>query len=163
MTIKQNLTDRIPIQYINYDSWWYIKGNDLGVKSWTAQEDIFPSGMESLYTKTGLPVVAHNRYWATDTVYSRENGGQFTFVTEKETNRSLPQDPDFWKYLFSSSLDWGLEVYEQDWQVTMIMCTNVDVISLIAGQADSRHGRHPHQLHRRPGLAAADGGRGCGA
>ena len=123
MAIKQNLTDRIPIQYINYDSWWYIKGNDLGVKSWTAQEDIFPSGMASLYSKTGLPVVAHNRYWATDTVYSRENGGQFTFVTEKQTNRSLPQDPEFWKYLFKSSLDWGLEVYEQDWQVTMMMMT----------------------------------------
>ena len=121
LTIKQNLTDRIPIQYINYDSWWYIKGNDLGVKSWTAQEDIFPSGMASLYNKTGLPVVAHNRYWATDTVYSRENGGQFTFITEKQTNRSLPQDPEFWKYLFKSSLDWGLEVYEQDWQVTLIM------------------------------------------
>ena len=78
--------------------------------------------MESLYNKTGLAVVAHNRYWATDTVYSTENGGEFTFVTEQKTNRSLPQDPDFWRHLFSSSLGWGLEVYEQDWQVSMTCC-----------------------------------------
>ena len=122
MTIKENLTERIPIQYFNYDSWWYVKGNDLGVKSWTAKEDIFPSGMESVYARTGLPVGAHNRYWATDTVYSRENGGHFRFVTEKGTNRSLPQDPDFWNYLFKSSLGWGLEVYEQDWQVSNVNC-----------------------------------------
>ena len=32
--------------------------------------------MEALYAETGLPVVAHNRFWATDTVYSTHNGGQ---------------------------------------------------------------------------------------
>ena len=40
------------------------------------QAGIFPSGMDSLYAETGLPVVAHNRFWATDTVYSTHNGGQ---------------------------------------------------------------------------------------
>ena len=61
LTLHQNLTARLPIKYINYDSWWYIKGEDLGTKSWTPQHSIFPHGMESLYSQTGLPVVAHNR------------------------------------------------------------------------------------------------------
>ena len=36
--------------------------------------------MEALYAETGLPVVAHNRFWATDTVYSTHNGGQVTKI-----------------------------------------------------------------------------------
>ena len=92
--------------------------------------------MESLYAETGLPVVAHNRFWATDTVYSTHNGGQvaqkyfknklhifvtstclqFNFITETATNRSLPQDAEFWDQLFAEAVRWGLEVYEQDWQ-----------------------------------------------
>ena len=45
LAIKTNLTSRVPVRYVNYDSWWYVKGNDLGVKSWTAKEEIFPSGL----------------------------------------------------------------------------------------------------------------------
>ena len=52
MAINSNLSSQLPIRYINYDSWWYVKGNDLGVKSWTAQDDVFPSGMEYLYNQT---------------------------------------------------------------------------------------------------------------
>ena len=61
LTLNKNLTSRLPIKYINYDSWWYIKGADLGTKSWTPQDSIFPHGMESLYNQTGLAVIAHNR------------------------------------------------------------------------------------------------------
>ena len=110
------MSDKLPIQYFNYDSWWYIKGEDLGVKSWTPQSGIFPGGMDHLHEQTGLPVIGHNRYWAIDTVYSEDNGGQYQFVIEKENKRALPVDAEFWKYLFGSSTIWGLEVYEQDWQ-----------------------------------------------
>ena len=38
---------------------------------------------------------------------------QFKFIVEK--NASLPVDPKFWDYLFSSAQkDWELFVYEQD-------------------------------------------------
>ena len=92
LEITSNLSASLPINYINYDSWWYVKGEDLGVKSWTAKEEIFPSGLHSLYERTGLGVVAHNRYWSTDNVYSRDNGGMFNFVTEDDNKRSLPQE-----------------------------------------------------------------------
>ena len=41
---------------------------------------------------------------------------QFSFITETATNRSLPQDAEFWDQLFAEAVRWGLEVYEQDWQ-----------------------------------------------
>jgi hypothetical protein len=77
---------------------------------------LHPAGLADLYRKTGLPVVAHNRYWAIDNIYSSLNGGPYTFVTEAATKRALPDDPHFWDDLFGNNTDWGLAVYEQDWQ-----------------------------------------------
>ena len=134
LEIQRNLSEKLPLRYINYDSWWYIKGEDLGVKSWTAQEEIFPSGMEALFNKTKLPVIAHNRYWATDTDYSLENGGQFHFIMEKHNKRALPQDEDFWPTLFGSSVEWGLSVYEQDWQDRQTVDMNVTHSSFTAAR-----------------------------
>jgi hypothetical protein len=72
-----------------------------------------PLGLAELYRKTGLPVVAHNRYWATDNVYATVNGGGYAFITEAASQRALPDDPNFWPDLFSNNSDWGLAVYEQ--------------------------------------------------
>ena len=52
------------------------------------------------------------RYWATDTVYSPA----YQFVIEEENKRALPVSAQFWTDLFRNSTDWGLAVYEQDWQ-----------------------------------------------
>ncbi len=61
----KNTSDKanIPYRYVQLDSWWYYKGVDGGVKNWTARPDIFPNGIEAMVSKTGWPVVAHNRYW----------------------------------------------------------------------------------------------------
>ena len=34
-----------------------------GVKNWTAEPSVFPHGIQAVVKKTGLPVVAHNRWW----------------------------------------------------------------------------------------------------
>ncbi len=60
--------------------------------------------------------MAHNRYWATDNVYASANGGPYAFVLEEANKRALPDDPLFWGHLFGNNTDWGLAVYEQDWQ-----------------------------------------------
>ena len=91
-----------------FKSFLVLTGNDLGVKSWTALKDVFPNGLENLYSKTGLKVVAHNRYWATDNVYATQNGGSYNFIVENDTKRALPQDNNFWVDLFSGMTD---EIY----------------------------------------------------
>lgn len=111
-------TLQIPIQSWLLDSWFYFKGSsDGGVKEWTARPDVFPNG--------GLPNVtshlsqwktmAHNRYWSTETVYAKQNGGPFDFVMEPNQT-GLPLQEAFWEYLFGTAIqEWGLKVYEQDW------------------------------------------------
>ncbi|XP_078489098.1 uncharacterized protein LOC100181073 isoform X2 [Ciona intestinalis] len=103
----------IPYGYLQYDSWWYYKGIGNGVKNWTSRPDIFPKGMDKLYEDNGLPVVAHNRYWSSDTTYAKQNGGKYNFYVE--TEKAIPADTNFWKDLIRSSKTWGLITYEQDW------------------------------------------------
>ncbi|CAF1064276.1 unnamed protein product [Adineta steineri] len=110
--IKKNLT--IPIQYIQLDSWWYYKSLADGVSEWTARPDIFPDGLEGLNKKlTNLPLAAHNRYWSSDTIYTKN----YSFIIDNLNLKSLPLGNDsFWIDLFNySSTNWNLILYEQDW------------------------------------------------
>ena len=108
---------KIPYKYILLDSWWYFKGANGGVSQWTARPDVFPNGLVYLYNKTNWLVQAHNRYWAEDSVYSTENGGNFNFIEDHVKHGAAPNDEKFWDYLLGSPTgqDWGLRVYEQDW------------------------------------------------
>ena len=54
-----------------------VQCSNKGVLTWTAMPEIFPNGMESVYQKTSLPVVAHNRWWCNETTYSDRNGGSY--------------------------------------------------------------------------------------
>lgn len=105
----------IPYRYIQYDSWFYYKGSQNGVKEWISMPSIFPNGMQYVWNKTGLTVVAHNRWWSYQTVYAKQNGGKYNFVVEQESKKALPTDQEFWDDLLRESRKWGLIVYEQDW------------------------------------------------
>ena len=65
--------------------------------------------------------MGHNRYWDTDTVYAKQNGGDYDFVIErKEDNPEFndyawPAEQRFWDDLLYNSTKWGLFMYEQDW------------------------------------------------
>ena len=50
-------------------------------------------------------------------MYSTQEGGAYQFIVEEENKRALPVDSRFWTELYHNSTPWGLEVYEQDWQV----------------------------------------------
>ena len=90
-----------------------VKHYYTGVTSWTATNKTFPRGLESFNEKVQLPIVAHNRYWSSENVYAKQNGGQYDFVVEEE--RSIPIEQKFWNDLIENSTKWGLTVYEQDW------------------------------------------------
>ena len=103
----------LPFHYIQLDSWWYYKGMGEGVSQWTARPDIFPDGLQTLHRRLeNIPLVAHNRYWAFDTVYKQN----YSFALDEGNKKALPNGNDsFWIDLLSEAHDWGLILYEQDW------------------------------------------------
>lgn len=119
IAVKKDADDNnIPFRYLQIDSWWYFKGDHDGVKNWTAMPSIFPNGIEYVAQKTGWPIVAHNRFFSTDTDYAKQNGGSFDFIVD-QGDIALPDDPTFWQYLLSTSKkNWSLITYEQDWLLT---------------------------------------------
>ncbi|CAF5229476.1 unnamed protein product, partial [Rotaria magnacalcarata] len=82
-------------------SWWYYKGLGYGVKQWIARPDIFPSELEGLNEElNNFPLVAHNRYWSSDTIYLNK----YNFVIDYFNLKSLPLSNDsFWIDLFNNS------------------------------------------------------------
>ena len=109
---------------------WYIKGESSGTKTWSPANGTFPptpggdphSGLQRLHNATGWVYTAHNRMWAGDTTYAKQNGGDFDFTIAGGT--SLPMTQDFWMWLIGDSVKWGLQMYEQDWLYTEFVGVN---------------------------------------
>ncbi|XP_046560817.1 uncharacterized protein LOC124269827 [Haliotis rubra] len=102
----------VPVRYIQYDWWWYYYDKNHGVITWEAKPSIFPDGLQWLYNKTELPVLAHSMFWSSNTTYAKANGGKYDFLIEGE--KSLPLEEKFWNDLLADARKWGLLVYEQD-------------------------------------------------
>ena len=107
--------NRIPLRYLQIDSYWYFKGSHGGVVNWTATPTAFPDGLAKLSKDTGWKYTAHNRYWGSDVAYAKQNGGKYDFIVEKSHGKSIPTTQAFWNALMNSSKAWGMAVYEQDW------------------------------------------------
>ena len=90
---------RLPYSYALLDSWWYEKGKGGGVKNWTAQPQIFPDGMAYLNEHTKWKWQLHNRYWATDNIYAKQNGGDYDFIVEK--SYAIPTEQKLWDDLIA--------------------------------------------------------------
>ena len=81
---------------------------------WDARPDVFPDGLSGFFEKTKWPQMLHNRMWATDSNYSKANGGQYTFVDDG-SEVLVPNDQRFWDDLISNKTKTGMFCYEQDW------------------------------------------------
>eukprot|EP00051_Salpingoeca_urceolata_P021745 m.344479 g.344479 ORF g.344479 m.344479 type:complete len:749 (-) comp19854_c2_seq17:290-2536(-) len=103
----------IPYKYVLLDSWWYYKGKYDGVKTWDAMPTIFPNGLEYLFNVTGWPTQLHNRFWAPDNTYAKQNGGDYEFIIEEKY--ALPIEQRFWDMLMLEKRKSGMFMYEQDW------------------------------------------------
>ncbi|XP_064616666.1 uncharacterized protein LOC135480695 [Liolophura sinensis] len=122
----------IPYRYVQYDSWWYPKGDLGGVLTWVPMPSVFPSGMQYVYNKTGWPVSAHNRWWSAKTTYAKQNGGNYDFIVEE--TKAIPTDKNFWTDLLRESRKWGLITYEQDWLDQEFAGLNATVTSISLGR-----------------------------
>jgi hypothetical protein len=132
----------LPFHYIQFDSWWYYKGNGGGVSEWTARPDVFPDGLQALHRRLEkIAFAAHNRFWAYDNVYKQN----YSFLLDANNGTALPIGNDsFWIDLFTQAHDWGLVLYEQDW-------LNVQTISFLPTRTDIHIG---HQWLMSMGEAA---------
>lgn len=108
--------EKLPVKYLQIDSWFYPKGHVKGTKTWVADKSIFPNDFLGLYQKTKLPIGCHNRYWDNDTTYAKYNGGKYNFIPDSSSGCAVPDDQQFWIDLFQSTQKWGKFIlYEQDW------------------------------------------------
>ncbi|KAK4310150.1 hypothetical protein Pmani_018263 [Petrolisthes manimaculis] len=131
---NQSVLNDIPIRRLQLDSWWYHKGEGSGVKNWTEIFAILPGGIAGLHESTGWPIVAHNRYFSSDTDYAQQNGGPYMFTMDEEQQKSLPLERVFWEDLFDDALLWGLDTYEQDWLDRQYMFTSALHTNLTLGE-----------------------------
>jgi len=105
----------LPVQYYQYDSWWYFKGSTSGLLLWEPKPDVFPDGIKALQQKMGSkPIVLHNRWFENDTYYMTKMG--YPFISESK-GYAIPLSEEPFLYMMTKAKDWGLIVYEQDWLV----------------------------------------------
>jgi len=114
---------KIPIRYIQLDSWWYKKAARVisralfflkvnGTLLWEPREEVFPEGMMKLQEKIQKPFCAHARWFDGTSPYVKQynfelNGHRFEW--------GMPKTQEFWDDIMSESKKWGLICYEQDW------------------------------------------------
>eukprot|EP00927_Polykrikos_kofoidii_P020312 TRINITY_DN19609_c0_g1_i1.p1 TRINITY_DN19609_c0_g1~~TRINITY_DN19609_c0_g1_i1.p1 ORF type:complete len:897 (-),score=123.03 TRINITY_DN19609_c0_g1_i1:77-2767(-) len=110
----------VPFKHWQFDSWFYPKngGVDPGggggaVTNWTSKPDIFPHGMAHIQSLLGVPMIMHNRQWATNSDYVR-HWTDIEWYFSKQA--AVPKDPvKFFDRFFTQQDGWGLSMYEQDW------------------------------------------------
>ena len=111
---------KIPLGYLQLDSWWYPKGpqgdwtdNNDGEYLYQADATLFPDGLAAFQKQIGVPLVTHARWLTASSPYR----------TEYQTSGNVVIDPAFWQQVMSYLRDAGVIVYEQDW-----LCSNAQPV-----------------------------------
>lgn len=105
----------IPYGYFQIDSWWYVKAPGEtpfapgGTLLWEPRPEAFPDGLAAFQDRLGLPLVAHNRWFAPDTPYRDRHD----FVDGD--GLAFPTGPGVFEEMMDHCVEWGIETYEQDW------------------------------------------------
>jgi hypothetical protein len=119
--------ERIPVRYMQLDSWWYYKtltGPDGkvgktknsklpagewnrygGLLEYRAHPAVFPDGLEVFQRELGLPLITHNRWIDPASPYCQKY----------KVSGYAALDPAFWNEIITYISSAGVETYEQDW------------------------------------------------
>jgi len=116
--------EKIPYAYFQIDSWWYPKALIQekssryrgGFLRWEPNPEMFPQGLAAFQKELGLPLVAHNRYCADQSLYCDRYSCVFSAGSKK--HGAYPTDPKFWDEIMDNAVKFGVTVYEQDWLYT---------------------------------------------
>lgn len=118
--IAQWRKEKIPVGYLQLDSWWYDKSfkgmspDDRtgrwnaggGIMRYRADASLFPHGLKAFEQSVGLPLVTHSRW------ISRRSPYRSTYQISGVAPIGMKWWNDITAYLASS----GVVTYEQDWQ-----------------------------------------------
>ncbi|MCL5670744.1 MAG: hypothetical protein M1423_05525, partial [Acidobacteria bacterium] len=118
--IKKYGEEKIPVRYLQLDSWWYDKSyknispSDQtgrwsafgGTMRYHADATLFPQGLKAFQQTVGVPLVVHGRWISKDSPY------------RKNYNISgvAPIGMKWWDHIASYLQASGVATYEQDWQ-----------------------------------------------
>ena len=116
---------KIPLGYLQLDSWWYPKGpqadwtdNNDGEYFYQADATLFPNGLAAFQKQIGVPLVTHARWITASSPYR----------TEYQMSNNVVIDPAFWQKVMSYLRGCGVAVYEQDW-----LCSNAQPVFNLTG------------------------------
>ncbi|MGV9963266.1 carbohydrate-binding protein [Streptomyces olivaceus] len=106
---------KIPMGYMQLDSWWYPKGPDgkwdaldHGTSVYEAEKTLFPNGLAAFRKELGKPLVTHARWMDETSPYH----GRYDF------SNNVVIDPEFWQGVMKYLREGGVTVFEQDWLCT---------------------------------------------
>lgn len=124
---RQYQQEKIPIHYLQLDSWWYQKtrtspsGKPGGPKNaslpegtwnayggtleYSASPDLFPQGLGAFQKQLGLPLVVHGRWIDPTSPYHKDY----------KISGIAPVDPRWWDDRTAYLKDNDVICYEQDW------------------------------------------------
>jgi hypothetical protein len=120
---------RVPIRYLQLDSWWYPKGYDNpdgsvdtskrriadlpagdwnrfgGLLNYKPSSELFPGGLRKFRDSVNLPLITHNRWISLDSPYR----------SKYKISGLGATDQRWWDGIMKSISGWGVATYEQDW------------------------------------------------
>eukprot|EP01116_Phalansterium_solitarium_P010114 TRINITY_DN2457_c0_g1_i8.p1 TRINITY_DN2457_c0_g1~~TRINITY_DN2457_c0_g1_i8.p1 ORF type:complete len:369 (+),score=-31.28 TRINITY_DN2457_c0_g1_i8:736-1842(+) len=110
---------KIPIQYIQLDPWWYDSSTAYRCMSWSPRDSFFPAGLAFLRAQLGIPFVLYASFFDPNNYYTQMN---FSFIESVKISwmaASIAQpDPtiafDFYDVLFSQAASYGPAAFEID-------------------------------------------------
>jgi hypothetical protein len=108
----------LPLGYMQLDSWWYLKGAELGqAPTWKqtsfqhgvyllkAPDDLVAGGLPALSASLDLPLATHSRWIDAASPYR----ATYAF------SGGVSVDPAFWRHAMAELAHANVAVYEQDW------------------------------------------------
>jgi hypothetical protein len=118
--IKHYREEKIPVRYLQLDSWWYDKAypgmspDDHtgtwkafgGTMQYRADASLFPQGLDAFEKAVGIPFVVHGRWISEQSPYRKNY----------EISGIAPVGMKWWNEIAEYLEANGVVTYEQDWQ-----------------------------------------------
>lgn len=150
--IKRYREEKIPVRYLQLDSWWYdksypgMKPDDRtgswksfgGIMQFRADASLFPQGLEAFEKAVGLPLVVHSRWISRQSPYHQNH----------KISGIAPVGAKWWNDTAAYLQSNGVITYEQDWQSRITEQSTAFSSTVDTGADFYNHMANSCQAHR---------------